>query len=365
MDAVFPIGFPSATAFYLVLYVLTLAIHVIFMNYVLAGAGYLAAVSIFTGGETVRRHKTPMAMILRDWMPFAISAAITAGVAPLLFIQILYKTSFYTANLLLFHRWMAIVPVLILGFYLAYLLKSKTLGQWPAILRTLVGVGMFLCIAFVGYSWTENHLLAIEDRQAWVDFYRSSARVYHNPQLLPRFLLWAFGAIPTMALIVGWQLWHRSRREDEGNPAEPRRVALPALAGIVLCAASGVLYYSVLSPDAFDAVMGRLARPYLIAACLGLVLQTVGWSVISRRRRFAATWLAIVTTGVLFTILGMTVVREAIRLSTVNIAALYEQHQSAANVGGLPVFLAFLAVNAALISWCVILVRRNGRRSRT
>jgi len=38
MNAPFPFGFPGATAFYLTLYVVTLLIHVAFMNYVLAGA---------------------------------------------------------------------------------------------------------------------------------------------------------------------------------------------------------------------------------------------------------------------------------------------------------------------------------------
>ena len=42
MDAPFPFGMPTATAFYMVLYVVTLAIHVAFMNYVLAGTGWLA-----------------------------------------------------------------------------------------------------------------------------------------------------------------------------------------------------------------------------------------------------------------------------------------------------------------------------------
>lgn len=34
MDTVFPFGLPGPTAFYLTLYLLTLVVHVIFMNYV-------------------------------------------------------------------------------------------------------------------------------------------------------------------------------------------------------------------------------------------------------------------------------------------------------------------------------------------
>ena len=45
----------------------------------------------------------------------------------LLFVQVLDKHHFYTANLLLFNRWMLFLLVLIAGFYLLCLLKAKRL----------------------------------------------------------------------------------------------------------------------------------------------------------------------------------------------------------------------------------------------
>src|SRR3970040_919336 len=98
MNAPFPFGFPPPTAFYLSLYVLTLIIHVLFMSYVLAGAGYLTAVHLLPGGFADSRHRAPLAEILRDWMPFALSGAITAGVAPLLFVQILLPGPLFTST---------------------------------------------------------------------------------------------------------------------------------------------------------------------------------------------------------------------------------------------------------------------------
>ena len=83
MDQVFPIGFPGPTAFYLTLYVLTLVVHVLFMNYVLAGTAYLAIRSL--GGRPPNRGSATISGVLSDWMPVMLSGAITAGVAPLLF----------------------------------------------------------------------------------------------------------------------------------------------------------------------------------------------------------------------------------------------------------------------------------------
>ena len=55
-------------------------IPIVFMNYVLAGSAYLAAHSVFRGRTN---EESPLAELLRDWMPFMLSAAITAGIAPL------------------------------------------------------------------------------------------------------------------------------------------------------------------------------------------------------------------------------------------------------------------------------------------
>ncbi|MCG8405644.1 MAG: hypothetical protein MI923_10645 [Phycisphaerales bacterium] len=332
------------------------------MNYVLAGAGYLAVVSVFTGGRTVQRQNTPTALVLRDWLPFAISAAITAGVAPLLFIQILYKENFYTANLLLSHRWMAIVPVLIVGFYLSYLLKSKTIERWPSILRVLVGVGVFACFLFTAYSWTENHLLSTEDPGTWSDFYVSPSFIYQHPQLLPRMLLWSVGAIPTMVTLVAWQLRYKTKSDRvDSLSSENRRLSLLALAGIVLSLACGGFYYSAMDSSMDRIMTSSLALLYLIIAVLGLMVQSFSWTVVLLRQRLDFRWLTITTIGLVMTILGMSVVREAIRLSTIDIEALYQQHEAATRVGGLFVFLAFFIVNAALIIWCFVLVRRNAQ----
>ena len=47
MDIFFPFGYPWPTTFYLTLYVLTLLLHVVPMNYVLAGSTYWAATAFF------------------------------------------------------------------------------------------------------------------------------------------------------------------------------------------------------------------------------------------------------------------------------------------------------------------------------
>lgn len=385
-SAPFPIGLPASTAFYLALYVGTLVIHVIFMNYVLAGAGYLAVASLFTGGPLRQRQKSASTAMLRDWLPFGISAAITAGVAPLLFIQILYREGFYTANLLLLHRWMAIVPVLIVGFYLAYLLKSRRIGGWPAWARLAVGGGVFACILFTAYSWTENHLLST-DRTAWPGFYGSRAILYRNAEAPARAAMWIIGAVPTMVTMLAWQLWSKSAGQSQlresashaapspagkgpdgvappdgavtvtPTPREIRFLSALAAAALVTAGLFALVYSRLLEPAAASALTSSAARPWLACAALGALLQLAAWHRTFHGRALTVLNLSLASLGVLFTLTGMTVAREIVRLARTDLTPLFPQHVEAAERGGFLVFVVCFLVNGALIAGCLRLVQ--------
>jgi hypothetical protein len=136
---------------------------------------------------------------------------------------------------------------------------------------------------------------------------------------------------------------------------------LLALGGLALSAVCGGLYYLAMDDAARRHVTGALAGLYLGAAVLGLLLQAIAWMAqwlrLRLRPRLSAAWLGVASVGVLTTVIGATVVREAIRLSAIDIHALYERHARAATVGGMPIFLLFFAVNAALIAWCIALAQ--------
>jgi hypothetical protein len=351
MDTLFPFGLPLATAFYLTAYVVTLAIHVIFMNYVLAGTATLA-LAYFRPSD---RGQGDSAKILKEWMPLMLSGAITAGVAPLLFVQILYKQEYYTANLLLFNRWMAILPVLIVGFYALYLLKSEWLTRRAAWIAVLVASVPILCISFTGYSWTENHLLSVRTPAYWGEFYATRAQVYTDSQLVPRLLVWAFGSIPTMVLVLAWQHWYRST----GHAGS---LALGAIVGLALTGGASGWYYLATDDATRGAFVSLLAAPYFVVANLGLALQVLGWLWIARTGQLHVRQLLMVSMGLTMTVSGMTVCREAVRiaaLGTERFQAHYPIHEEAFAKGGIILFLLFFAINGALTYFVFWLVRNR------
>ncbi|MBK8270147.1 MAG: hypothetical protein IPK83_18360 [Planctomycetes bacterium] len=358
MNTVFPIGFPAPTALYLTLFVTTLLLHVVFMNYVLAGTAFLALAGLVkrkpadTGNATI-------SSILRDWMPFAVSAAITMGVAPILFVQILYKENFYTANLLLFHRWMSIVPVLIVGFYLTYLLKSNKLATGQFALRIVVGFGAAACFGFTALSWTENHLLSL-DRAVWTDMYAKGDIFYRSRVILPRLAMWFCGAFPTLATLVAWQLFSTQKNAPEPQrQRSARHIALIAAIGLTAFVASAIVYFWMMPPESRHAAIGPMSKPYLFVAGCGVVIQLAAWHLVFHRRRLTCVLLQLASFGALGTILGTLIARESIRISAIDFERLYSQHADAATKGGLLVFVAFAVVNAAAIAWCFRLVRRG------
>ncbi len=351
MDALFPFGLPLPTAFYLTVYVVTLVLHVVFMNYVLAGTAALAAAYLRPGN----RGAGESTAILKEWMPFMLSGAITAGVAPLLFLQILYQREYYTANLLLFNRWMAILPVLIVGFYALYLLKSRWLTRRAGWVAAAVAVVPILSVAFTGYSWTENHLLSVRSPAFWGEFYGTRAQVYHDPQLLPRLLVWAVGSVPTLILLLAWQHWYRGT----GRPGTLARVAGIGLALVTVATA---WYYLATDDTTRQAFVSPLAAPYFAAAGLGLLVQAVGWGWVSLSPALDGRKLLVPTLGLVLTVGGMTVCREAVRIAALGperFASHFPGHAEAFGKGGLFVFLGFFAVNAALIVLVFWLVRHH------
>lgn len=371
MDSVFPFGLPFHLAFYLVLYVLTLVIHAVLMTYVLAGTGWLAFATLFPGQADQPRPARPLAVVLRDWMPFVLSGAITAAIAPLLFVQLVYRPHFYTANLLLGWRWMVVIPVLAAGFYLLYVLKSRTVATWSVTARASLGLCTAGCFLFIAFCWTANHLLSI-DRAYWTEAYVAGAGVKQWPTLLLRLGTWVAGAYATMSVLAGWQLaWKRQaasqRSEEDSNSAlavqdidrDVRRMAMIACNGLVVASGMAIVYANGLPGTTRSLLTGIFAAPWLIAAVAGVVIQLAGWLLMMKHGIWSSKLMGLVTVGASMMLFGTAVGRETIRLAQVDLRVIEASAEQAFQISGFGVFSVFLVLNALLITFCIRIVRRN------
>ncbi len=294
------------------LFVVTLAIHAAFASYVVVGTGFALV-----------RATTPLAARVRSWLPFMLGCAITAGVAPLLFTQLLYQRRFYTANLLLGPRWLAVVPALVVGFYALYLAKASV--RWRTI---ALGIAL-ACFGFVAWSWSELHELMAADA-TWAAFYAAGERVFTGGGIAPRLVV-IVGAMATQfAAIAAWS----------SDAAEQRVLGKIAVGGRVVAIAGALWLWQVGFDVSGDA---RVWFGVLVAAAL---IDTAAWLVIARKRRQGA--LAVATAAGSAALIAAVVVREAPRLATIEAG-----HEAS---GGWMFGVTF-AIGAVLIAWVVRTVR--------
>jgi hypothetical protein len=312
------IGAP-VESLWLALYLLAFALHAVLVSYVAAGAGYALVAA-------VRRSADPIAARTRDWLPFMLGAGITAGVGPLLFLQLLYQRRFYTANLLMGPRWGAVVPALIVGFYALYLAKASERRR-----RLALGIAT-ACFAFVAWSWTELHQVMLDDA-GWRAMYAAGERFHTDAAIGPRLATWLGAMLALFATVSAWP----------ATAAERRRLAGLAVTGLIVCGAASSAALALRGD--FDPAHGWT---YLLLAAA--VTAALAWAWTARRPD--GPGLSVATAATAAALLAGAVVREAPRLALIERAS-----ATAVDAGGLPVFAVTVAIGVAAIAWVIRTVR--------
>ncbi|HEY1555888.1 MAG TPA: hypothetical protein VGF94_13710 [Kofleriaceae bacterium] len=305
----------------LALYVVTLALHAVFVSYVVGGSAYALV-------QALRRRDDPFAAVVRDRLPFMLGCGITAGVAPLLFVQLLHQRRFYTANLLLGPRWLAVVPALIAGFYALYLAKQSARWRRAALAAALA------CFAFVAWSWSELHELMLADAE-WRAFYAAGERVFGAATIAPRFVVLAGAMAVLFATVAAWSAETEQRR----------MLAAIALGARAASAAGGLWLW-----HAGFAVEGA-ARAWLAVLAAAFAVEVGAWLAV--RWRGSTRALVVATAAGAGALVAAVIVREAPR-----VALIESPRALAAHAGGEVAFALALVLGIAAIVWVVRLTRR-------
>lgn len=115
-----PAGVPSHPVLFLILGVLTFALHIGAVQ-VMLGAGVLALRGAFSKDLRWRRLATTMLTTSK----IAVSVAIVLGVAPLLFVQVTYDPFWYTSNVLSARWVIGFIAILIAGYSAMYAFYNR------------------------------------------------------------------------------------------------------------------------------------------------------------------------------------------------------------------------------------------------
>lgn len=199
-------GVPSHPLVFLVLGVLTFALHMAAVQ-VMLGAASLTLRGAFSPSLHWRRLAQAMLVTAK----IAVSVAIVIGVAPLLFVQVVYDPFWYTSNVLSAWWVIGFIVLLIAGYIAMYIFYWKNHdivtdggrgGIWM-----LLSLALLLAVGFIVHSLT-NQMLFPEQWMAWYapkGVVNPDGHSLHHWNL-PRFLFFIALAAPvTGAWLYGYR----------------------------------------------------------------------------------------------------------------------------------------------------------------
>lgn len=183
-----------------VLLVVTFVLHIVAMNFMLGGGVLaLAAKWRFKNRETGKRIFVDLA----KKMPVLLPATITLGIAPLLFVQVLYGQFFYTSSVIMAWPWFLILVCLTVAYYGFYYVSFKG-GQHPD-RAGVVMLGGVLLIFLIGFMLSNNITLS-QTPQSWGKKYFGDPSGWNlnlsDPSLFPRYMHFMVAAVALGGLLL-------------------------------------------------------------------------------------------------------------------------------------------------------------------
>lgn len=198
-----PLPLPLPPGVLRALLLATFTLHLMAVNLGVGGS-FLAAAHALRGKEEDRDLVRRLAPLL----PAGVTFAITLGVAPLLFLQLIYGPFFYTASVLTAVPWLALIFLLMAGYVLLYRFVDSVETQ---VLRAFSGILGALLMLGAGLALTNVTTLSLRP-DLWAAHAAASPHGLRlntaDPTLWPRFLHMAAAMIAVAGLfLAGWGAW--------------------------------------------------------------------------------------------------------------------------------------------------------------
>lgn len=243
---------PVSWGWFQFLLLFTFPLHLLAMNAMLGGL-VLGVIQHLRGGEVQKRlaHRIALAT------PLVIALVVNLGVAPYLFIQVLYGQFIYTSSILIGISWILVVPLVMLAYSGAYLYDFR----FTSLGRAGVAVAVVCCLLFITIAafFSSNMLLmGLPDHfAAYFSHMNGSLLVMDHPTFLPRYLHMVLGAIAIGGLFVA--LLGSFQADRDLNLAEHAR-AYGLRAFLIVTAVNvlvGMVYLMTLPREQMLLFMGR------------------------------------------------------------------------------------------------------------
>lgn len=193
IPAVEPI--PIGALWFDTLLVITFAAHILLMNAVLGGT-VISLVEIFRGRDLGLPER------MSKKLPTLLALTINFGVAPLLFLQVVYGHFDYVSSVLMGGLWLSLIAVLMGAYYGLYVYDFRFQRLGAA--RTPMLMFALACMLLVGFLFSNNMTLMLRPEQ-WLDYFTNNGAILLNltdPTFWPRWLHFMVAALAVGGLFI-------------------------------------------------------------------------------------------------------------------------------------------------------------------
>ncbi len=344
-----PDALPVGWGWFQVLLTVTFVLHVLMMNAMFGGA-------VVTLLGSFRRNDiaAPAARDAAGRVPTLVALTVNAGVAPLLFLQVLYGHLFYTSSIVMANWWFAIFPVLIVGYYAAYVVFFR----YDTGLRPLLSLITVLILLFVSFMFANNNTLALTpDRWGvWFDDPGGVRLNLGEPQLWPRWLHMMIGAVAVGGLFVALLQDNRVRRGQEDALAARDWALRFFTHGSLAQMAVGLWWLMALRDDVMRRFMG--GSPFASALLvLGIAAGVYAVVLGFQKKIRPAVALTVVTVVI------MALMREVVRFGYLEGVFHPRDLEVAPQISPMIVFLATFAIGIGCVAYMLELAARAGKEA--
>lgn len=267
--------------------ILTFVVHLLIMNAMLGTA--IIALTHHLRGKACTE---PLTLDISRKLPFTVAFAVNFGVAPLLFLQVLYGQFLYTSSVLMAVYWLGVVGLVIIAYASAYYydFRYATLGSMRALFTAVTA----LCLLVVAFIFTNNMTLMLvpEDWAAYFDNAAGTILHFREPTLIPRYLHIVVSSVAVGGLFLAL-VWHCKKNA----PDAPRWIAhgLDWYAFATMSQMAIGLWFLWAMPERVKGLLLGGSLPHTLVFALGAILGIISISTALQRRIQATTTLLILT----------------------------------------------------------------------
>jgi len=192
---------PAPAWVFLVLDILLFGMHILLINTALGSI----LIILFRGLKGKKGSlQNPVHDGVAGKIPSLFALGINFGVAPLLFMQVIYGHLFYTSSVLMAAYWILIIPFLILAYYGAYLFAKK--GETnPALSKAALWAAALIVLS-IGLMLVNNMTLMVQPEK-WTAYFENRRGTLLNlsdPTLIPRYLHFVAASVAVGGLFMAF-----------------------------------------------------------------------------------------------------------------------------------------------------------------